>query len=343
MQMTLKEIADFLGCRLIGDESLVISGIASLESAGSGDLTFATEHKYLQRMESSSAGAFIVTEALSAIIKDKNLIISDNPYYSLSLLLKQYYRREKRPMGIDKNVIIAKTATVSESASIYPNVFIDAGAVIKDGAVIYPGCFIGENVIIGRDTLLYPNVVVREDCVIGNNVIIHSGTVIGSDGFGYVLHNGKQNKIPQIGKVIIEDDVEIGANVAIDRAALGETVIGAGTKLDNLVQIAHNVKIGKDCVIAAQVGIAGSTKLGDRVAMAGQAGVVGHVKIGDNVIITGKCGVTNHIKDGEVVAGFPAIESNKWRKNAVLINKLPDMRKKIAELEKKIKELEKKN
>jgi UDP-3-O-[3-hydroxymyristoyl] glucosamine N-acyltransferase len=338
--MKLSEIAGHLGCELIGDGGLSITGLKSIESAKQGELTFAAESKYIHRVNESEASAIIVTEELSKELSGKNLLVSKNPYFSFTKLLNIFYKQDVKPPGIDKNVVIAHNVLMSESASIYPNVFIDEGAVIKDNVVIYPGCFIGKNVTIGRNTVIYPNVVVREDCSIGDNVIIHAGSIIGSDGFGYVLNEGEQVKIPQVGRVVIEDNVEIGANVTIDKAALGETVIGEGTKIDNLVMIAHNVKIGRHCVIIGQAGIAGSTKLGDAVTMAAQSGTVGHIKIGNGVVVAARGGVTHHLKDGERVAGFPAVDAGKWRKAMVLTGKLPELRKKVMELEKRLKELE---
>ena len=337
--MTLGNIAKALKCELIGDKDVVITKLASIESASQGELTFASEQKYIHRINDGEASAYIILESLKEHIKGKNILISKNPYYSFAKLLDIFHKPEHRPPGIDKNVIIAHNVTIAETASIYPNVFIDEGATIMAGTVIYPGCFIGKNVSIGENTILHPNVVVREDSVIGKNVIIHACTVIGSDGFGYVLNEGRQVKIPQVGRVVIEDDVEIGSNVSMDRAALGETVIGEGTKIDNLVQIAHNVKIGKNCVIAGQVGIAGSAKLGNGVVIAGQSGVLGHRTIGDGVIIASKSGVTSDLKDGEVVSGYPSQNIADWRKSVTLNKRLPEMRKKIIELEKKIKTL----
>jgi UDP-3-O-[3-hydroxymyristoyl] glucosamine N-acyltransferase len=340
MQMTLGEIAGYLGCELIGDKDVVITALASVESAKAGELTFAAESKYIHRINNSDASAFIVHEDMSKELKDKNLIISKNSYYSFTRLLVLFHKKEKKIFGINENAFVSDSAAIAESAAIYPNVYIDDGVVIGDDVVIYPGCFVGENVTIGRGVTIYPNVVIREESVIGSDVIIHSGVIIGGDGFGYVLNEGKQFKIPQVGKVVIEDNVEIGANTTIDRAALGETVIGEGTKIDNLVMIAHNVKIGRNCVIVSQGGISGSSKLGDCVTMGGQSGMVGHIKIGDGVTVAARAVVTHDIGDGETVGGFPAIELGKWKKAAVLSNRLPDMKKKLTELEKRIAELE---
>ncbi len=262
MEKSLKDIAELLDCELIGDKDVKITGLAPIEQALSGEITFVANPKYSRLIKGSAASAFIIKAGAQKSIQGKNLIISRNPGYSFAKLLTIFHEKEKEILGIDKNVFIAGHADISESVSIYPNVYIDDGATIEDGVVIYPGCFIGKNVTIGGDTTIYPNVVIKEESVIGSNVIIHAGVVIGSDGFGFVMNEGKHYKVPQVGRVVIEDDVEIGANVTIDRAAMGDTVIGEGTKIDNLVMVAHNVKIGKRCILVAQSGIAGSTKLG---------------------------------------------------------------------------------
>lgn len=341
MKKTLSEIAEYLGCELIGDKGKVITGLAPIDKARQGEITFVSNLKYLQYAEKSKASAFIVQKDMEGGLEGRNLIVSNNSYYSFARLLTLFHKREKKPLGINKGAYVSDNTAISDYVSIYPNVFIDEGAVIKENVVIYPGCFIGKNVTIGSDTVLYPNVVVREESVIGSNVTIHAGTIIGNDGFGYAFNEGRYYKIPQVGKVVIEDNVEIGANVTIDRATMGETVIGEGTKIDNLVMVAHNVKIGKNCALVAQVGISGSTEIGDYVTMGGQVGTVGHIKVGDRVTVAARSVVTKDIKDGEKVAGFPAVDMNKWRKTVALTNNLSEMKKKITELEKRIEELDK--
>ncbi len=340
MRKNLKEIAEHLNCGLVGDGDIVITALAPIDIAKDGDITFVSNPKYLPLLKNSGASAFIVSEKLAIEIDGKNLVTAKDPYFSFAKLLTLYHKKEKTVCGIDKNVFVGKRTRISERASIYPNVYIGENVEISEGVVIYPGCFIGKNVTLGNNTLIYPNVVIREDSIIGKNVIIHSGTVIGSDGFGYAFNEGRHFKIPQVGKVIVEDNVEIGANTAIDRAAMGATVIGEGTKIDNLVHMAHNVKIGKNCAITGQVGFSGSAEIGDYVMIGGQSGIAGHLKVGDNVTVASRTGVTNSVTSGETVAGFPAVPISKWRKAAVLKNKLPDLRAKLIELEKRIKELE---
>jgi UDP-3-O-[3-hydroxymyristoyl] glucosamine N-acyltransferase len=340
MHKTLGEIAEYLGCELIGDKGKVISALAPIETAKSGEITFVSNPKYLQYAIKSKASAFIVQEGMEEGLEGRNLIISQNSYYSFARLLTLYHWKEKKFLGIDKGAFVAENTAISEYVSIYPNVYVDEGVVIKENVKIYPGCFIGKNVTIGSDTVLYPNVVVREESVIGSHVIIHAGTVIGNDGFGYAFNDGRYFKIPQVGRVVIKDNVEIGANVTIDRAAMGETVIGEGTKIDNLVMVAHNVKIGKNCILTAQVGISGSVDIGDYATFGGQAGTAGHLKVGDRVTAAARSVITKDIKDGETVAGFPAIDIKKWRKTIVLSNNLSDMKEKIKELEKRLSKLE---
>lgn len=342
-QKTLQQIADFLGCDLIGNKDEIISGVASIETAKGGEITFVSNSKYSRFLETSGASAFIIPKGMEGEAQGKNLIISNNTYFSFAKLITLFHERKRRGSGIDLKAVVGKNSKISESASIYPNVFIDDDVSIGDGTTVYPGCFVGNNVTIGNNCTIYPNVSIMSDSVIGNNVTIHPGSAIGGDGFGYAFHEGIHHKIPQVGRVVIEDNVEIGSCVTIDRAALGETFIGAGTKIDNLVMVAHNVKVGKNSIIVSQAGISGSSELGNYVIIGGKVGVAGHLKIGDNVKVAGFAGVTNNVESGATVGGFPAVEITRWRKAAVLSNNLPDMRKKIIELEKRIKELDKRD
>jgi UDP-3-O-[3-hydroxymyristoyl] glucosamine N-acyltransferase len=250
--------------------------------------------------------------------------------------------KQRHPRGIHPTAIVGKGVQLGRGVCLGAYSVVEEDATIGDGSVIYPRCYIGYASAIGKDTVIYPQVVVRENVTIGNRVIIHSGTVVGSDGFGYVTVEQAHHKIPQVGTVIIEDDVEIGANVAIDRARFDKTVIGSGTKIDNLVHIAHNVTIGKNCLIVAQVGISGSTSVGDNVILAGQVGIVGHIKIGDNAVVLAKSGVSKAVPAGSSVWGYPAKEEGFAKRLNAHLNNLPRLSAEVKELKKKIEELEKK-
>ncbi len=339
--MKLKELASLLKCPYEGDGDLEIKRVAGLEEAGEGDLTFISYPRYLSWLEKTRATAIIVSPDIQ--VQGKNILRSLNPYLTFIQAAEILHPSPKNVPGVSAG------AWVSPSAQIGPEVTISAGCFIgervKIGArtVIHPLVAIYSDVTIGEDCLIHSHVAIRENTQIGNRVIIHNGAVIGSDGFGYIqLENGRHRKIPQLGRVVIEDDVEIGANTAIDRAALGETRIGHGTKIDNLVQIAHNVQIGADSILAGQAGIAGSTKIGQRVFMGGQVGIADHIEIGDGVLIAAKSGVMRNIPSGSFVAGIPSLDIKQWRKICVLLPQLPDTFKEIKKIAAKIEEIEKK-
>lgn len=336
---TLKELAVLVGGDIAGDENTAISKVAGIDNAGQGDITFIANPKYIAMISSAKASAFIVSPDVKAQA-GKNFLYVKNPYLAFAKLLALFNPLPLPYKGIHPDAYIHRTAAIGSSVSIYPHVFIDEDAVIGDRVALYPGVFIGRGAKVGDDTVLYSNVSVREGCSIGRRVIIHCNSVVGSDGFGFAKDGQKYHKIPQVGIVRIEDDVEIGACVTIDRATLGETVVGRGTKIDNLVQIAHNVTIGQDCIVVAQAGIAGSTKIGNRVTLAGQVGVVGHIEIGDDVIIGSQSGVAHDITSKGVFSGSPAIPHREWLKAQNIFAKLPEMRKTLLELEKRVKELE---
>jgi UDP-3-O-[3-hydroxymyristoyl] glucosamine N-acyltransferase len=341
MKKTLEEIASHLGGEIYGDGTVEISGVAGIEEAKSGDLTFVANPRYVKFLDVTSASAVIVGKDIQ---KAKIPVLRHtNPYYAFARAIALFHKpRKSYPEKIDPTALLGKEIKVGKGVYVGPYVIIEDKAKLRDKAVILGGSFIGENTEIGESSLVYPNVTIRENVIIGKNVIIHSGTVIGSDGFGYAKEKGEYHKIPQMGKVVLEDDVEIGANVTIDRATLGETRISKGTKIDNLVQIAHNVKIGENTIVVAQVGISGSTKVGKNVTLAGQVGLVGHIEIGDNVIIAAQSGVRKSIPPGKVYFGYPAKEHSKARKIEAVISLLPQYVEKIRDLEKRIKELEEK-
>lgn len=335
----LRELASLVQGDITGDENAIIKSVAGIDKAGEGDITFIANPKYIPKISETKASAIIASHDIKSV-EGKNFLYVKNPYLAFAKLLAIFNPPSLPYNDIHPDAYIHPSARIGSSVSIYPHVFIDEGAVIGDRVSLYPGVFIGRGASIGDDAILYSNVSVRERCRIGKCVIIHCNSVIGSDGFGFAKEGVKYHKIPQVGIVRIDDDVEIGACVTVDRATLGETVVGRGTKIDNLVQIAHNVEVGEDCIIVAQVGIAGSTKIGSRVTLAGQVGIVGHIEIGDDVIIGSQSGVAQDITTKGVFSGTPAIPHREWLKAQNIFAKLPEMRKMILELEKRVKELE---
>jgi len=342
MRKTLKEIAGIVGGQVHGDEDTVISGISGIKEAEEGDITFLANPKYLSFVQTTRASAIITGPDVE--ITAKPTIRTDNPSLAFTKLISWLSAGQiiPHPKGIHPTVIIAKTARIGKEVAIGPYAVIEEGVFVGDKTVIYAGCYIGPKTKIGRDCLIYPNVSIRENTEIGERVIIHCSSTIGSDGFGYLTIEGIQQKIPQLGIVVIEDDVEIGANVAIDRARFDKTVIGKGTKIDNLVHIAHNVIIGKNCLIVAQVGISGSTTLGNNVVLAGQVGIVGHVTIGDNSIVMAQSGVSKSVPADTMMWGYPAKPADEAKRVNACVQALPRMHKALMELKKKVEELESK-
>jgi UDP-3-O-[3-hydroxymyristoyl] glucosamine N-acyltransferase len=338
MNYKLSQISEIVKGELSGDPEIIITGISGIKEANLGDITFLANPKYSSLLDSTRASAVITSKDVSS---SRPLIKTDNPSVAFAKVVNLALDQSRRhPQGISPSSLIGKGAKVASSASIGPFTFVEEGAEIGKDSIIYGGCFIGHKVKIGKRCLIYPNTTIREKTEIGDNVIIHSGTVIGSDGFGFEVADGIRQKIPQIGIVKIEDNVEIGANVTIDRARFDKTTIGKGTKIDNLVQIAHNVIVGKDCVIIAQVGISGSTIVEDGVILAGQAGIVGHIKIGQRAIVAAQAGVTKSVAAKTKVSGYPAKPHRQAAKVNACIQRLPELNKKVKELENKIKSLE---
>lgn len=336
-QRTLGELAHLINGKLIGDPDIVIQGVASLEEAEEGDIVFAESPAYLQKADTSRATAVVTPR--EAAVPAKHCIEVDNPREAFSLILDSFAPLLHSHPGVHPSAEVAASAILGSNVSVGPFVFIGEGAVIGEGSAMFPGVVIGDNCTVGHNCLLYPNVTLYNGVSLGDRVIIHTGAVIGGDGFGYLQIGGASRKIPQIGTVEIGNDVEIGVNSAIDRAKTGSTTIGARTKIDNLVHIAHNCKIGEDCIIVAQVGIAGSCHIGRGVIMAGQSGVKDHTEVGDGAIIMARAGATNSISPGETVSGFPARpHRQKLRQEAALVL-LPDYLKRIRSLEKTNEEL----
>ena len=339
MEMTLKEISQVINGELIGDENLIISVVTNINDAEATAITFAVE-PHLEAAKNSKAGAIFVERNVTDF--KQNIIKVDNPRVAFMKLLVLFAPTVTIKKEVHPTAIIGENVELGENVAIMPYVVIADNVKIGDNTVLYSHSFIGEKTVIGKDSVIYPNVTVREGAQLGNAVIIHSGAVRGSDGFGFVTQAGKHNKVPQVGNVIIEDNVEIGANVAIDRATTGSTIIKSGTKVDNLVHIAHNVVIGENGLVVAQTGIAGSTIVGSNVTFAGQCGCVGHIKIGDNTVFAARSAPINDVPANSFYAGFPAKPHKEWLRTKAGVNKVPDMLKKIKELEKRLAELESK-
>ena len=338
MEKKLGEIASFLRGKIIGDSQVIIENIRGIDEAEKGDLTFIANPKYLKKLETTNASAILASPGTECA--GKNLIIVEDPYIALGKVLGLFYPEDNDPPRISKETFIEEGAIVSEGALIYPGVYIGRGARIDQGVILYPGVIVGRHVIIGEDSILYPGVIVYRRCIIGKRVILHAGVVVGSDGFGFARPGRENIKIPQVGFVQIDDDVEVGANTTIDRGTIDKTWIKRGVKIDNLVQIAHNVVIGENSIIVSQVGISGSTKLGKGVIMGGQAGLVGHITIGDYVMIGAKSGVHDDIGPNQIVSGSPHLPHRQWLRVEACVAQLPDMRKTVAALLKRVEELE---
>jgi UDP-3-O-[3-hydroxymyristoyl] glucosamine N-acyltransferase len=344
--MTVEEIASWLNGEVVGDRNVEISRVARIEEAGAGDLTFLANPKYERHLATTRAAAVLVSKQqdLRPYTDHGSLtfIKVEDPYVGFLRVLDRLTPRiDPFPEGIHPTAIVAKTATVGKNVVIGAYAVIDEGAVIGDNTKISHGCIIGREARIGADSLLYPRVTVYHQCRIGNRVTIHSGTVVGSDGFGFAPKpDGTYEKIPQLGIVVIEDDVEIGSNCTIDRATIGETVIRRGVKIDNLVQIGHNCTVGENTVIAAQTGLAGSTKIGKQVMVGGQVGFAGHMEIADRSIIMAQSGVTKSLtKPGETYFGYPAKEIKKAHRIEASLRNLPDLIREVRELQQRLAQL----
>lgn len=336
-EITLAEVADRVGGRILGDPSVKVRRIMGIEEAEEGDLTFLVSEKYLGLLKETRASAALVPKEVEAPIP---MVVVPDPYRAVVKLLYELYPQERPSPGISPWAWISPGAKIGRDVSIGPFVYVGEGAEVGDRVVLYPGVYLGPRVKVGADSVLYPYVVLYEGTVVGRAVVIHSGTVIGADGFGYIQEEGRIVKIPQVGRVEIGDGVEIGANCCIDRATLGTTRIGSGTKIDNLVQVGHNVWIGENTLLVAQVGIGGSTRIGRGVMVAGQVGIADHVKIGDGARISGKAGIFRDVAPGEVVGGIPQMAHKRWMRVAAEVMKLPELRRELEELKERLRRLE---
>ncbi|WIW71033.1 UDP-3-O-(3-hydroxymyristoyl)glucosamine N-acyltransferase [Anaerosinus gibii] len=338
MEKTLREIAALVDGNILGESEIKFTGATSIEQANLTDITFAVE-PHLQEAEGCNAGAVIIPKHVTVFAKPA--IQVENPRVAFTKLLELFTPPLKIKREVHSTVIVRDNVKIGKNVAIMPYVVIDDDAVIEDNAVLYPYVYVGQGARVGESSTIYPNVTIREFCEVGKRDIIHSGAVIGSDGFGFVTQNGTHNKVPQVGNVVLEDDVEIGANVGIDRATTGSTRVKRGTKVDNLVHLGHNVQIGEGGLIVAQTGIAGSTKVGHHVTFAGQCGCVGHIEIGDNCTFAARTAPINNVPSGSFYAGFPARPHKEWLRVQASLHKAPNMMKKMRELEKRLAELEK--
>lgn len=338
MELVLKKIAETVGGRVVGDDTIMITGVNALDAAGPGDLSFFVDRRFREDLKTTRASAVLVAEETE--LYQGTQVVVENAALAFAKVSGFFARPVPRYPGISDRAVVHADSRTGKNVSIYPMAYVGSGTVIGDDTILFPGVFVGDRVRIGARTVIYPNVTIMEGCLIGNDVIIHPGVVVGSDGFGYVKDGSKSVKVPQTGIVQIDDHVEIGANCCIDRAALGKTWLKSGVKVDNLAQIAHNVVIGEDTLVLAQVGISGSVNVGREAILAGQVGIVDHVDIGDGVVIGPQSGIAKSVPAGEVLSGTPAMPHRLWLKTSSLIRRLPRTTKDIKGLEKRILKLE---
>ncbi len=342
MEFSAKQIAEYVGGTIVGDESVTVHTFAKIEEGIPGALSFLSNPKYTHYIYDTKSSIVLVNNDFCPEHEIKATLIKvENAYESLAKLMTLYEQSTTKETGISPLAAIAKNVKIGKDVYIGPFACIGEGSEIGDNSFIHPHVTIGCHVKVGNDTTLYPNVTVYHDCRIGNNCIIHAGAVIGADGFGFVPSPEGYEKIPQIGITVIDDNVEIGANTCIDRATMGATTVHAGVKLDNLIQVAHNVEIGSHTAIASQAGIAGSAKIGEWCVFAGQVGIAGHIKIGDHVTVGAQSGIPGNTKSGTTLMGYPAIAPKQFARSAVIYKKLPEMYDELNCLRKEIEELKK--
>lgn len=340
MRLKAKDVAELIGGTIIGNPDCEITNVSKIQESKEGDLTFLYLPAYSKYLQTTSASVVLVKPDQDKPREDITYIETDKPDSAFQLIIRSYFNPKINLSGIDNTASISDSAKLGKKTVIGKNVVIGDGCVIGDNVIVYHNTVLLENVLIGDNTLIYPNVTLRENSVLGKNVIIHSGTVIGSDGFGYSPRKeGGYDKVPQIGNVVIEDDVEIGSNVSIDRAAMGSTIIRKGVKIDNLVQIAHNVEVGEHTAISSQTGIAGSTKIGKNCILAGQVGITGHIEITDNVLIGAQSGISKTILKSGKYFGYPAKELGQSLRQEGHIRNLPKYAEKIKQLEKELESM----
>ena len=336
-QKKLKDIANHVGGRIIGDAQVMIESASTLDSAGTGQITFLSNPKYAPKVKETQAAAVLVAQEVET---NAVQIVTEDPYYAfMQAVVLLHGHREHPQTGISPQASVAESAVIGQNCNIHPFAIIHDNAVVGDNCQIYSGVFIGPNVTLGSDCIIYPNAVIYDGCQLDDRVIVQSNASVGQDGYGFATHKGEHHKIPQIGIVVLEDDVEIGSNCVIERGTLDNTIIGKGSKVGDAVAIGHGTKIGPHCLLVPQAGIAGSAELGHHCVIGGQVGVVGHIKIGNMVTVGAQAAVINNVPDGSTVLGAPAIDANKAKRAYALIETLPDIRKKLRLLDKEISKL----
>lgn len=343
MEFTAKQIADYLQGKIEGNPDAKVSNISRIEEGLEGTLSFLANPKYNKYLYTTKSSIVLINETLE-LEQEVNvtLIRVKDAYKAFASLLQLYESTKPQKTGIDKQAAISESASVGENCYIGTYAVLGENVKVGNNVKIYPQVYLGDNVKVGDNAIIYAGVKIYHDCIVGNNCIIHSGSVIGSDGFGFAQSDDTYQKIPQLGNVILEDNVEIGSNVSIDRATMGSTILHKGVKLDNLIQIAHNVEVGENTAMAAQAGVSGSTKVGKNCILAGQAGLVGHITIADKVIIGAQSGVSNSVtKEGDVILGSPAFNISDARRSIAVYRKLPDLYRRINELEKALDNINK--
>lgn len=338
MTKTLQEIAQMVGGRLQGNGEVLISGVNNIEGAGAADMTFADEN-HIEEAKKCKAGAVLLPATVDVPDFPLPAVYVENTRAAFAVLLGLFVPPIQHDKGISDKAFVGKDVTIGNNVTILPFAYVDDHAVIEDGVTLYPHTYIGQYAVIGEDSTIYSSATVREHCKVGKRCIVHSSAVIGADGFGFTTKDGVHTKVPQVGNVVLEDDVEIGAHDGIDRATIGSTIIGKGTKIDNLVHIGHNCHIGEGNLIVAQTGISGSTSSGKNVTFGGQVGTVGHIEIGANSVFAARSGIIGNTPEGVFYAGFPARPHQEWLRSEALMKKLPELSKKIKALEKQLKEL----
>jgi UDP-3-O-[3-hydroxymyristoyl] glucosamine N-acyltransferase len=334
MAFRLSELAEMVGGRVDGDPGRPIEAVRTLEDAGPNDLSFVTNPRYRRQAVRSRAGALLTSVALEGV--DKDFLLADDPYYALAKLMASMFPHQRLAAGVHPTAIVGQDVEIAPDAAIGPYVVIGDGVRIERGVEVHSHVFVGSGSVVGGDSIVYPRVVIYPGCVVGECCILHAGVVLGSDGFGYALHDGVHVKLQHGGNVVLGDGVEIGANSTVDRSLLGETRIGDGSKIDNLVQVAHNVRLGRGCLLVSQSGVAGSSRLGDGVVLAGQTGVAGHLELGDGVQVAAKSAVFKSVEPGRKLAGIPAVDLGAWRRQQALVGRLGELKKRLERLEAEI-------
>ena len=336
--MKLRDLAERLACRLDGDGEIEIVRVAGIQDAGAGDLTFVANPRYLPALATTRASAVLLRDEVPA--GSIAVLRTSDPYLAFARAVGLFAPQWRPEPGVHAMAAVAPGARLGDGVSIGAFVCVGEGAIVGDRTIVFPNVTIGPGARVGVDCVIHSNVSIRERVTIGDHVVLQNGVVIGGDGYGFVRRgDGTHEKIPQVATVVLEDDVELGANTTVDRPAVGETRIKAGSKIDNLVQIAHGVTIGRHVLLAAQVGIAGSTEVGDNVMFGGQVGVGGHLTIGRGVVAAGQSGIANSVDDGAMVAGYPAIDAREWRRSSAVFRRLPDLKKRIEALEARLEEI----